>query len=219
MPFLVPEWQRKMAHILQLGPNVWVAGLLELGVIFRADLFWISVNSLIQPASTKHSSYLVQCLVLESWSHLPRSLLSGQEADDVRRDKLLYCVGKGTHLVLSFSSRRWEKTTSVNMVTLTVTAKIQFNLLISILPGWLLPFSRGPSYFPSGPKCPLKPRPLPSNQWDQMGMWAESKLSTCTLWLCNQLLNGLTWLYCESEETTVLFLLEWREARSLFDLF
>ena len=71
MPFLVPEWERKMAHIFQLGPNVWVAGLLELGVMFRADLFWISINSLIQPASPKHSSYLVQCLVLESWSHLP----------------------------------------------------------------------------------------------------------------------------------------------------
>ena len=71
MPFLVPEWERKMAHIFQLGPNVWVAGLLELGVMFRADLFWISINSLIQPASLKHSSYLVQCLVLESRSHLP----------------------------------------------------------------------------------------------------------------------------------------------------
>lgn len=84
---------------------------------FWDDLLWTSIYSLIQPTLFKYSLSLVQCQVWGTPGVVTQSPgVTFQEfavwwgsRQCEERQKAFRCVGNGTHLVLSFSSRRWEK--------------------------------------------------------------------------------------------------------------
>lgn len=94
-----------------------VKGLWWAPTWLRDDLFGTFTSSLTEPAFVKHSLYLGQCSIWRM--QCPVTQNRGVTFQELavwwgsrqceERQKLFCCTGKGTHLVLSFSSRKWEK--------------------------------------------------------------------------------------------------------------
>lgn len=91
----------------------------------RDTLFWTLIHSLIQPAFIKHSVYVrcsARCEGYGVYSHRvmissSRSLGSGGEPDDVKRDRGYSTVLEKSTCLSSLQSKRREKPRLVRMVS------------------------------------------------------------------------------------------------------